>query len=72
MARQRDRRYCVWCPREVKGLFEAFLDGRWKPVCTVCYRARHKNVYWREPEDALPGAFDELGQCSLNFKAPSH
>ena len=44
MARQRERRYCVWCPREVNGLLEAFLDGTWMPVCSVCYRARRNQV----------------------------
>ena len=44
MARHRERRYCVWCPREVKGLLEVFLDGTWMPVCTACYRARRNQV----------------------------
>jgi hypothetical protein len=44
MARHRERRYCVWCPREVKGLLEVFLDGTWMPVCTVCYLARRNQV----------------------------
>jgi hypothetical protein len=44
IARKREPRYCLWCPRQVKGLLEVFRDGKWMPVCTTCYRARRNQV----------------------------
>ena len=44
MASKREPRYCVWCPRQVKGSLEVLRHGKWRPVCRTCYRARGNQV----------------------------
>lgn len=43
-ARRRERRHCVWCPRDVKGSLEVFVDGTWRPVCAYDRARRNQST----------------------------